>query len=68
MNDIVILHLSDLHIDSSSPNYSRLLKGLIKDIKREITLVPDKSVVITVTGDIIHKGDKKSGSSSYKIF
>lgn len=68
MNDIVILHLSDLHIDSSSPNYSRLLKGLIKDIKREITLVPDKSVVITVTGDIIHKGDKKAVPVAIRFF
>ena len=49
MNDIVILHLSDLHIDASSTNYSRLLKGLLNDIKKEIVMVPDNSVVITVT-------------------
>lgn len=35
MNDIVILHLSDLHIDSSSTNYSRLLRGLLIDIKKK---------------------------------
>lgn len=59
MNDIVILHLSDLHIDATANTYSRLLKGLIKDIKNEIEFVPDKSMVITVTGDVIHQGQKK---------
>ena len=60
MDDIIILHLSDLHIDSSSNTYSRLLKGLIKDIKKELHVVPEKSVVVVVTGDILHKGDKRA--------
>lgn len=68
MNDIVILHLSDLHIDASSNTYSRLLKGLIKDIKKEIVAVPDKSVVIAVTGDVLHKGEKKSVPNAIKFF
>lgn len=68
MDDIVILHLSDLHIDASSNTYSRLLKGLINDIKKEIINVPDKSVVIAVTGDILHKGEKKAVPNSIKFF
>lgn len=68
MNDIVILHLSDLHIDSSSTNYSRLLRGLLIDIKKEIVLVPDNSLIVTITGDIIHKGDKKAVTAAIKFF
>lgn len=68
MDDIVILHLSDLHIDASSNTYSRLLKGLINDIKKEIVTVPDKSVVITVTGDVLHKGEKKAVPKAIKFF
>lgn len=68
MNDIVILHLSDLHIDATANTYSRLLKGLIKDIKNEIEFVPDKSMVITVTGDVIHQGQKKAISNAIKFF
>lgn len=68
MNDLVILHLSDLHIDSTLNSYSRLLKGLLRDIKKEISYVPDKSVVVVVTGDTIHKGDPKAISNAVSFF
>ena len=68
MDDIIILHLSDLHIDSSSNTYSRLLKGLISDIKKELRVVPEKSVVVVVTGDILHKGDKRAVKNAVKFF
>ena len=68
MDDIVILHLSDLHIDSSSNTYSRLLRGLINDIKKELRVVPEKSVVVVVTGDILHKGDKRAVPNALKFF
>lgn len=68
MNDIVILHLSDLHIDASSTNYSRLLRGLLKDIKKEIVMVPDDSLIVTITGDIIHMGNKKAVNAAIKFF
>lgn len=68
MNDIIILHLSDLHIDASSNTYSRLLKGLINDIKKEIAVVPDESVIIAVTGDVLHKGEKKAVPNAIKFF
>lgn len=68
MNDITILHLSDLHIDESSQKYSRLLKGLIDDIKKEIVYVPDNSLVTVVTGDIIHKGKKNATNNALSFF
>ena len=53
MNDITILHLSDLHIDSSGGRgYTRLLKGLLSDIKKEIIYVKEKTLVVVVTGDM----------------
>lgn len=58
MNDMTILHLSDLHIDESGTTYSRLLKKLLEDIKKEIIYVEDNSVVVAVTGDILHKGPR----------
>ncbi|MCH5325469.1 MAG: metallophosphoesterase [Eubacterium sp.] len=62
MNDLTILHLSDLHIDSSGPSYSRLLKKLISDIANEIKHTKDKSLLLVVTGDIIHQGPEFSKS------
>lgn len=56
MNDLTILHLSDLHIDGSSSSYSRLLGQLISDIKKEIKHIKDNSLLLVVTGDIIHQG------------
>lgn len=55
MNDITILHLSDLHIDNSKNTYSKLLKNLISDIKTELSFIKDKSLIVVVTGDILHK-------------
>jgi len=34
MNDMAILHLSDLHIGADNSGYSRLLRCLIDDIKK----------------------------------
>lgn len=56
MNDITILHLSDLHIDTSGTTYSRLLKKLLEDIKKEMKYVRNNSVIVAVTGDILHQG------------
>lgn len=60
MNDLTILHLSDLHIDSSSSSYSRLLSNLLTDIKNEIKYTKDNSLLVVVTGDILHQGPKYS--------
>lgn len=68
MNDLMILHLSDLHIDDNSTSYSRLLKGLLDDIKKEIKYVKDKSVIVVITGDIIHQGKKKAANAAIQFF
>lgn len=60
MNDITILHLSDLHIDSINRPYSKLLKNLISDIKTELEFIKDKSLIVVVTGDILHKAPQFS--------
>lgn len=60
MNDMTILHLSDLHIDETGASYSRLLSNLLIDIKSEIKYVRDNSLLLVVTGDIIHKGPEYS--------
>lgn len=56
MNDLTILHLSDLHIDVSGATYSRLLKKLLDDIKDEMQYVRNNSVIVVITGDILHQG------------
>lgn len=68
MYDITILHLSDLHIDSEGGTYSEVLDGLIKSITKELEFVTDKSVVLLVTGDIFHKGDKDAYDNALAFF
>lgn len=68
MNDLVILHLSDLHIDDTAHSYSKLLHGLIRDIEKEIVYIQNKSMVIAITGDTIHQGSKKAVPNAIKFF
>lgn len=68
MNDLAVLHLSDLHIDGNGKNYSKLLKGLLSDIKKEIIKIPDHRLVITVTGDIIHQGNRNAIPAAKRFF
>lgn len=68
MNELSVLHLSDLHIDSSNGTYSRLLKGLLKDIEQQIKHTPPNSLIVVVTGDTIHKGDKKASFVALRFF
>lgn len=68
MNNLVILHLSDLHISGEGSTYSKLLKALLCDIEKQIQSVANNSLVIVVTGDIINAGDKKALSNAKKFF
>lgn len=68
MNDLNILHLSDLHITSDGKKYSRLLANLINDIKHHSSAFPDQQVVIAVTGDIINRGEQKSVANAKEFF
>lgn len=56
MNELSILHLSDLHIDGSGGSYSRVLTSLLADIKQEIKHTQENSLIVAVTGDIINQG------------
>ena len=68
MDDLTILHLSDLHIAGDSENYSRLLAGLLSDIKTETKLLNAGTLIIAVTGDIIHKGNSAAIPAALKFF
>lgn len=68
MNDLIILHLSDLHIEGTGKSYSKLLKSLLDDIESQVALVPEKRLVLVVTGDIFNKGDAKALSNAKKFF
>lgn len=67
MNDLTILHLSDLHINSGA-NYSNLLKRLLKDIKEQFENTSIEKIVVVVTGDIINKGDKEAICNAKHFF
>ena len=69
MDDLTILHLSDLHIDSEGTKYSKLLARLLSDIKKsKEESFADKNVVVVVTGDIIHMGNKSAISNAKRFF
>lgn len=67
MDDLVILHLSDLHITGITP-YSKLLDGLLNDISNEVKKFEDHSVVVAVTGDILHQGNPDAVSPALEFF
>lgn len=68
MNDITILHLSDLHIESSDGSYSNLLKHLLDDIESTTKYVKEGSLVVVVTGDILHQANSRALQSASKFF
>lgn len=67
MNDLMILHLSDLHIDGTGRCYSKLLKNLINDIKEQKESYADGKVVVVITGDIINQGNKSAINNAKKF-
>lgn len=67
MNDLTILHLSDLHIDGQAA-YPEILKNLLVHIKEEIATTREKTLVVAVTGDIIDKGNKAAIDNAKKFF
>lgn len=60
MNDLSILHLSDLHIDGEKEGYSRVLCELLNDVQDQVIHIADQSLVVVVTGDVINRGTRKS--------
>lgn len=61
MEDMTILHLSDLHINNQ---YSNTWEYFFKDLANEIKIIGEKRIVVVVTGDIIHKGILHSESTT----
>lgn len=68
MNDLIILHLSDLHIDNNGHSFSKSHVFLLNDIKEQLEYIQDKRLVIVITGDIIHKGNPDSLGNAKKFF
>lgn len=68
MNDLAILHLSDLHIEKGGRSYSRLHGALLNDIKEQINSIPKNTLVVVVTGDIINAGEAGALPNAKKFF
>lgn len=65
MDDLVILHLSDLHIGIK---FSKLHRALLDDIKEQVKSFPCNRLVIVVTGDIINRGEPSALENAKKFF
>lgn len=57
MNDLTILHLSDLHIKGANETLPEVLIRLLEDVKEQIIHISNKTLVVAVTGDIIDRGN-----------
>ena len=55
MNDLTILHLSDLHFDNTGAQPFKLYDALLNDVEEQLKY--SKNVVIAVTGDIINQAN-----------
>lgn len=53
--DIYILHLSDLHIESKDGTYAPSLKSLIDDIAKQ--LIAYEKAILVISGDIVNQGN-----------
>lgn len=53
--DLTILHLSDLHFNTTGAQPLKLYDALIKDIEQQ--LFYSQNIIIVVTGDIVDRGD-----------
>lgn len=58
MNDLSILHLSDLHFDTLGAQPYKLYGSLLEDIKRE--LIYSQKLVIVITGDLVNRANYES--------
>lgn len=66
MNDLTILHLSDLHFDLSGAQPYKLYESLIHDIDNEINR--SENIVIVVTGDLVNRANYKSNCLVIRFF
>lgn len=68
MNEIIILHLSDLHITGKQKTVPKILNSLLNDIEKQIIHLAANKIVVVITGDIIDKGNKKALDSAKMFF
>ena len=66
MNDLTILHLSDLHFNNKGAQPFKLYSALLYDIEEQLQGL--KNVVIVVTGDIVNQGDYLCEKSIINFF
>lgn len=66
MNDLTILHLSDLHFSKNGAKPYKMFDALLQDIKNELCYA--EHIVIVVTGDLIDKADYKCKPLVLKFF
>lgn len=66
MNDLTILHLSDLHIDDTGIRKSLLLQNLLIDIKHEMRF--SHNIVIAVTGDLVNRANYNNQKEILEFF
>ncbi|BCN32450.1 metallophosphoesterase family protein [Anaeromicropila herbilytica] len=58
MEEVIVLHLSDLHINTDTGTNSNLLTQLLNDIRDQIQSF--RNIIVVVTGDIIDRGQYKN--------
>ena len=68
MNEIIILHLSDLHIEGKQRTVPPILKSLLNDIEKQIINLAANKIVVVITGDIVDKGNEEALESAKKFF
>lgn len=66
MNDLTILHLSDLHIDEAKGRPNILLENLLNDIRFEMKY--SDNILIVVTGDLVNQANYKNKSRVISFF
>lgn len=66
MNDLTVLHLSDLHIDDTGIRKSLLLQNLLTDIESEMQY--SHNIIITVTGDLVNRANYRNQNEILDFF
>lgn len=66
MDDLTVLHLSDLHVDDTGIKRNLLLNNLLLDIKNEMQY--SDNIIIVVTGDLVNKANYKNKKEIIDFF
>lgn len=66
MDDLTVLHLSDLHVDDTGIRKNLLLNNLLIDIENEMQY--SNNIIIVVTGDLVNKANYKNKKEIIEFF